>query len=95
VVLARILSRPVNFLILDEPTNHLDMRSRDVLLEALRDFDGTILFVSHDRHFLRDLANRVVLVDRGTTKDFPGGLGYFLEKSGHKMPGSEYTIRIG
>ncbi|MEB3188332.1 MAG: ABC-F family ATP-binding cassette domain-containing protein [bacterium] len=95
VVLARILSRPVNFLILDEPTNHLDMRSRDILLEALQEFDGTILFVSHDRHFLRDLANRVVLVDRGTTTDFPGGLGTFLEKSGHKMPGSEYTIRIG
>ncbi len=95
VVLARILAKPVNFLILDEPTNHLDMRSRDILLEALQAFDGTILFVSHDRHFLRDLANRVVLVDRGTTTDFPGGLGYFLEKSGHKMPGSEYTIRIG
>lgn len=95
VVLARILARPVNFLILDEPTNHLDLVTRDILLNALKSFEGTVLFVSHDRHFLRDLATRVILIDQGTTRDFPGGLGYFLDKMGGKFPGSEYTIRIG
>lgn len=95
VVLACLIAKPRNLLILDEPTNHLDMRSREVLLEALKAFEGTLLFVSHDRHFLRELATRVILIDRGQTHDFPGGLGYFLEKSGHKMPGSEYTVRVG
>lgn len=95
VVLACLIAKPRNLLILDEPTNHLDMRSREVLLEALKNFEGTLVFVSHDRHFLRELATRVILVDRGQTHDYPGGLGYFLEKSGHKMPGSEYTVRVG
>ncbi len=95
VVLARILANPVNFLIMDEPTNHLDMRTREVLLEALMQFDGTVVFVSHDRHFLRDLATKVVLIDRGQTTEYPGGLSYFLEKTGHKFPGSDYSIRIG
>lgn len=95
VVLARILARPVNFLILDEPTNHLDLVTRDILLSALKEFEGTVLFVSHDRHFLRDLATRVILIDRAQTRDFPGGLGYFLEKMGGHFPGSEYTMRVG
>lgn len=95
VVLARILARPVNFLILDEPTNHLDMKTREILLEALKAFEGTVLFVSHDRHFLRDIATRVILIDKGHTTDFPGGLHYFLDRMGGKFPGSEYTIRIG
>ncbi|HEY9765239.1 MAG TPA: ABC-F family ATP-binding cassette domain-containing protein, partial [Chroococcales cyanobacterium] len=58
VVLARIISKPVNFLILDEPTNHLDLKSREVLLDALARFEGTLIFVSHDRHFLRELATK-------------------------------------
>ncbi|MFM7200770.1 MAG: ribosomal protection-like ABC-F family protein [Myxococcota bacterium] len=95
VVLARIIARQVNFLILDEPTNHLDMKTREILLEALRRFEGTVVFVSHDRHFLRDLASRVILIDHGVTTDFPGGLGYFLDKMGGHFPGSEYTIRVG
>jgi ATP-binding cassette subfamily F protein 3 len=94
LVLARIIAKPVNFLILDEPTNHLDLKSREVLLEALESFDGTVVFVSHDRHFLRRLATKVVLLDHGKTSEFPGGLGYFLEKSGHKLPGSDYTLRL-
>ncbi|MBU6430354.1 MAG: hypothetical protein KGR26_15165, partial [Cyanobacteria bacterium REEB65] len=68
--------------------------SRLVLLEALRRFEGTVVFVSHDRHFLRELTTKVVLVDRGQTQEYPGGLAYFLDKSGHKMPGSEYTLRL-
>lgn len=59
VVLATILSRPVNFLVLDEPTNHLDILSREVLLEAIQNFPGTVMIVSHDRHFLRKVTNRV------------------------------------
>ena len=94
VVLARIMANPVNFLILDEPTNHLDMKTREILLAGLQAFEGTVLFVSHDRHFLRDVASRVVLIDQKTTTNFPGGLGYFLEKSGHRFPGSEYTIHL-
>ncbi|MNT75662.1 ABC transporter ATP-binding protein uup [compost metagenome] len=71
------------------------MRTREVLLEALKTFEGTVVFVSHDRHFLRDLATKVILIDRGKTTEYHGGLGYFLEKTGHKFPGSEYRIRIG
>jgi ATP-binding cassette subfamily F protein 3 len=95
VVLARILANPVNFLILDEPTNHLDMMTREVLLEALKRYEGTIIFVSHDRHFLREIANKVVVLDRGNTTEYLGGLQYFLDKSGNKFPGSEHTIRVG
>lgn len=65
VVLATLLATPRNFLILDEPTNHLDIKSREVLLKALQDFEGTIMVVSHDRFFLRELVNRVFEVDHG------------------------------
>jgi ATP-binding cassette subfamily F protein 3 len=77
VVLATILATPVNFLVLDEPTNHLDIRSREVLLEALKNFEGTIMFVSHDRHFLRTLSNRVFFIDHGHMKSFEGGFEYY------------------
>ena len=64
VVLATILAKPFNFLVLDEPTNHLDIQSREVLLNALRSFDGTVMIVSHDRHFLRQLTTRVFQVSQ-------------------------------
>jgi ATP-binding cassette subfamily F protein 3 len=64
VVLATILAKPVNFLVFDEPTNHLDVQSREVLLEALKDFQGTVMIVSHDRHFLRATTTRVFELDR-------------------------------
>lgn len=95
VVIGRILACPVNVLILDEPTNHLDLQTREVLLAGLKEFEGTVIFVSHDRHFLRELATRVVVIDQQTTNDYPGGLAYFLEKSDHHFPGSDYTLRIG
>ncbi|MEB3283968.1 MAG: ABC-F family ATP-binding cassette domain-containing protein [Candidatus Sericytochromatia bacterium] len=95
VVLARIVANPSNVLILDEPTNHLDIRSREILLEALRRFEGTIIFVSHDRHFLRELATQVVVIDRAHTTIYPGGLAYFLEKNAGRFPGSEHTLRVG
>lgn len=81
VVLASILATPVNCLILDEPTNHLDIRSREVLLEQLKAFDGTVVIVSHDRHFLRQVANRVFEVDRGKMVSYPGNFDYYLEKT--------------
>ncbi|MDU0457213.1 MAG: ABC-F family ATP-binding cassette domain-containing protein [Geobacteraceae bacterium] len=83
VVLATILCRPVNFLILDEPTNHLDIRSREILLETLQNFGGTIVLVSHDRHFLRLLVDRVFEVDHGEMRVYEGSYDYYLSKSHH------------
>ncbi|MBI5483174.1 MAG: ABC-F family ATP-binding cassette domain-containing protein [Deltaproteobacteria bacterium] len=83
VVLATILCRPVNFLILDEPTNHLDIRSREILLDTLQNFGGTIILVSHDRHFLRLLVNRVFEVDHGEMRVYEGNYDYYLSKSHH------------
>ncbi len=80
VVLATILARPVNFLVLDEPTNHLDIRSREILLDALQAFDGTIMIVSHDRHFLKQVANRVYEVDHGALRVYEGNYDYYLSQ---------------
>ncbi len=80
VILAMLLARPLNFLILDEPTNHLDIQSREVLLEALQQFTGTLIMVSHDRHFLRSLVNRVFEIDHGQMRIFEGNYDYYLEQ---------------
>lgn len=80
VILAGLLSTPHNLLILDEPTNHLDIGSREVLLDALKRYEGTIMFVSHDRHFLKELANKVMLVDKGEIFQFPGTYKEFVER---------------
>ena len=82
VVLATLLSRPLNLLILDEPTNHLDIQSREVLLQALREFAGTVILVSHDRHFLRAVVNRVFEIDHGELRIYEGDYRYYLEKTG-------------
>lgn len=82
VVLATILSRPVNFLVLDEPTNHLDIQSREVLLEAVKNFPGTVMIVSHDRHFLREMTTRVFRLDRHELTIYDGTWDYYLEKTG-------------
>ena len=83
VMLACILATPVNFLVLDEPTNHLDIDSRETLLNALKDFDGTIMIVSHDRYFLRGIVNRVFEIDHGELRVFDGNYDYYLEKTAH------------
>jgi ATP-binding cassette subfamily F protein 3 len=81
--LARMLMMPSNFLLLDEPTNHLDMRAKDVLLEALQDYTGTVVFVSHDRYFMDKLATRVFEVEDGRVHVFPGNYeDYLWRKSG-------------
>jgi len=78
--LARILLTPANLLLLDEPTNHLDMESKEVLLSALHDFTGTVVFVSHDRYFIDQLATRVLLVGEGRVDSYPGNYEDFLWK---------------
>lgn len=80
IVLATILATPVNLLVLDEPTNHLDIRSREVLLDAIKSFEGTVVIVSHDRHFLHQLATRVFEVDKNQIRVYEGGFDYYLWK---------------
>lgn len=80
VVLATILSRPVNFLVLDEPTNHLDILSREVLLTAVKNFPGTVMIVSHDRHFLREVTTRVLEISKSKITVTDGSWDYYLEK---------------
>ena len=87
VVLAKLLAQPLNFLILDEPTNHLDINSREVLLEALRNFEGTVILVSHDRHFLRSLVNRVFEIDHGEMRLYEGNYDYYLRQTGNALAG--------
>ncbi len=78
LAVARMLLRPANTLLLDEPTNHLDLDSKDVLLEALEDFGGTLIFVSHDRYFVDRLATKIIEVGRGTIEVYPGTYEQFL-----------------
>ena len=80
LAMIKLLLEPVNFLILDEPTNHLDMRSKDVLKEAIREFDGTVILVSHDRDFLDGLATKVYEFGGGLVKEHLGGIYEFLQK---------------
>ena len=80
VVLATLLTSPLNFLVLDEPTNHLDIGSREVLLEAISNFQGTVAIVSHDRYFLRKIATRVFELDRNKLRIYEGNYDYYLWK---------------
>lgn len=80
LAMIKLLLEPVNFLILDEPTNHFDMRSKDVLKDAIRDFDGTVVVVSHDREFLDGLVSKVYEFGGGLVKEHLGGIYDFLQK---------------
>jgi ATP-binding cassette subfamily F protein 3 len=85
--LARMLLNPSNFLLLDEPTNHLDMRAKDVLLESLEQFTGTVVFVSHDRYFIDRLATKVFEVKDGTVNVYPGNYEDFLFRKQQEAAG--------
>jgi ATPase subunit of ABC transporter with duplicated ATPase domains len=90
LVMARMLLDPPNFLVLDEPTNHLDLATKEMLVEALKDFEGTMLFVSHDRTFLRGLANRVLELapnEHATPLRYGGSYVEYVEKTGREAPG--------
>jgi ATP-binding cassette, subfamily F, member 3 len=85
VLLATLLARPLNLLILDEPTNHLDFQSRQILLQALAKFTGTVVLVSHDRYFLRSLVSRVFEIDHGEMIIYEGSYEYYLIKSARSI----------
>ena len=91
LAMARMLYNPPNFLVLDEPTNHLDLATKQMLVEALKDFEGTMIFVSHDRTFLRGLASRVLELsgDGGGNGAlvYPGSYIEYVQKTGHEAPG--------
>jgi ATPase subunit of ABC transporter with duplicated ATPase domains len=93
LAMARLLFDPPNFLVLDEPTNHLDLATKDMLVEALRGFPGTMLFVSHDRTFLRGLGTRILELggESGVEAEphlFPGSYAEYVERTGHEAPGT-------
>jgi len=87
VVMARLLYDRPNLLVLDEPTNHLDLATKEMLLTALHDFEGTMLFVSHDRRFLASLSNRVLELDGRAVTTYGGGYVEYVARSGHEAPG--------
>ena len=92
LVMAIMLLNPPNFLVLDEPTNHLDLATKEMLIDSLRDFEGTMLFVSHDRSFLRALSNRVIELGGESGVDaqphlYPGSYIEYVARTGHEAPG--------
>ncbi len=92
LVMARMLFDPPNFLILDEPTNHLDLATKEMLVDSLKAFEGTMIFVSHDRSFLRGLSNRVLELGGESGVDshphaYPGSYIEYVDRTGHEAPG--------
>jgi ATP-binding cassette, subfamily F, member 3 len=81
LALAKLLLDPPNFLVMDEPTTHLDMRSIEALITALSQYEGTLVLVSHDVHFIRSIATSVLHVQPGQIRFYPGGYDYFIEKT--------------
>src|SRR4051812_27010397 len=87
LVMAKMLYDPPNFLVLDEPTNHLDMATKEMLISALSEYEGTMLFVSHDRHFLAALSNRVLELTPEGIHQYGGGYTEYVARTGHEAPG--------
>ncbi len=87
LVMAKMLFDPPNFLVLDEPTNHLDMATKEMLIGALSEYEGTMLFVSHDRHFLAALSNRVLELTPEGIHKYGGGYTEYVARTGHEAPG--------
>jgi ATPase subunit of ABC transporter with duplicated ATPase domains len=93
LAMARMLYNPPNFLVLDEPTNHLDLATKEMLVDALKGFEGTMIFVSHDRMFLRGLGSRVLELggESGTDRTplvYPGSYLEYVQRTGHEAPGT-------
>ena len=82
-------------MVLDEPTNHLDMHSKDFLLDALKNYGGTVIFVSHDRGFIEGLATRVIELTPGRSRNFPGNYSYYLERLEAESNGSVGEFSFG
>lgn len=91
VALLKLLLHPANFLVLDEPTNHLDLNSKDILLEALTKYEGTLIFVSHDQYFIEKLATRVIEINGGVLQNFPGDYQYYRWKKDGESNSNENT----
>jgi ATPase subunit of ABC transporter with duplicated ATPase domains len=87
LVMAKMLFDPPNFLVLDEPTNHLDMATKEMLITALKEYEGAMLFVSHDRHFLAELSNRVLELTPEGLHQYGGGYTEYVARTGHEAPG--------
>lgn len=87
LVMAKMLYDPPNFLVLDEPTNHLDMATKEMLITALSQYEGTMLFVSHDRHFLAALSNRVLEITPDGIHQYGGGYSEYVARTGYEAPG--------
>src|SRR6201991_1753547 len=87
LVMALVLYDPPNFLVLDEPTNHLDIATKQMLIAALSEYEGTMLFVSHDRHFLAALSNRVLELTPEGIHQYGGGYTEYVARTGHEAPG--------
>ncbi len=92
IALLKLLLHPSNLLILDDPTNHLDLNSKDILLEALKNYSGTLIFVSHDRYFIENLSTRVIELSNGISKDYPGGYDYYLFRKEKEISETESSI---
>ncbi|WP_281641429.1 ATP-binding cassette domain-containing protein, partial [Acetobacter orientalis] len=87
LVMALMLFDPPNFLVLDEPTNHLDIGTKEMLIKALANYEGTMLFVSHDRHFLAALSNRVLELSADGLHQYGGGYTEYVARTGQEAPG--------
>jgi ATPase subunit of ABC transporter with duplicated ATPase domains len=87
LVMAHMLFDPPNFLVLDEPTNHLDLATKEMLISALSEFEGTMLFVSHDRHFLAALSNRLLELTPEGPHLYGGGYTEYVARTGQEAPG--------
>jgi ATP-binding cassette subfamily F protein 3 len=90
--LLKMLLHPANFLLLDEPTNHLDLRAKDVLLEALMKYTGTVVFVSHDRYFIDKLATRVFEIGEGKVEIYPGNYEDYLWRKQHPVASTQFPV---
>ncbi|NJM27145.1 MAG: ABC-F family ATP-binding cassette domain-containing protein, partial [Pseudanabaena sp. RU_4_16] len=92
--LAKMLLHPVNFLILDEPTNHLDIPAKEMLEEALKEYEGTVTIVSHDRYFISQVANKIVEVRDGELRMYAGDYAYYLEKLDEEKREAEHAAAM-